>query len=142
MYSHVTHIQNYGHFRQPLAHPLGSNFREAVIIGRYNYKRLFVEAKYIHAMHGRDIDGENYGNDIFSDYTTHHSEYFNEIGQGDKVILQNTNLKAAFLINPRTNMNVYVGFNARSEKVGDEKVSIRLITFGLRTSLQNIYYDF
>ena len=33
MYSHVTHIQNYGHFRQPIAHPLGSNFREFVLIG-------------------------------------------------------------------------------------------------------------
>ena len=142
MYSHVTHIQNYGHYRQPLAHPLGSNFKEFVLIGRYNYKRLFVEAKYIHAMHGRDVNGVNMGNNIFLDYTTHGDEYHNEIGQGEKVILQNTNLKAAFMINPRTNMNVYLGLNMRSEEVGGEKNKNRLITFGLRTSLQNIYYDF
>ncbi len=142
MYSHVTHIQNYGHFRQPIAHPLGSNFREFVIIGRYNFQRLFVEAKYIHAMQGRDAGGQNMGSNIFADYTTHASEYYNEIGQGQKVILQNTSAKAAFLINPRTNMNVYVGFTRRSEEVEGSKTTNNLITFGLRTSLQNIYYDF
>jgi len=142
MYSHVTHIQNYGHFRQPIAHPLGSNFREFVLIGRYNFQRLFVEAKYIHAMQGRDAGGQNMGSNIFADYTTHASEYYNEIGQGQKVILQNTSAKAAFLINPRTNMNVYVGFTRRSEEVEGSKTANNLITFGLRTSLQNIYYDF
>ncbi|MBR4620600.1 MAG: hypothetical protein IKO46_06425 [Salinivirgaceae bacterium] len=142
MYSHVTHIQNYGHFRQPIAHPLGSNFREFVLIGRYNFQRLFVEAKYIHAMQGRDAGGQNMGSNIFADYTTHASEYYNEIGQGQKVILQNTSAKAAFLINPRTNMNVYVGFTRRSEEVDGSKTANNLITFGLRTSLQNIYYDF
>ena len=142
MYSHVTHIQNYGHFRQPIAHQLGSNFREFLLIGRYNYKRLFVEAKYIHAMHGSDVDGINMGNNIFADYTSHGSEYYNEIGQGCNVILQNTSAKAAFLINPRTNMNVYVGFNRRSEESDGSKTTKNLITFGLRTSLQNIYYDF
>lgn len=142
MYSHVTHIQNYGHFRQPIAHPLGSNFREFVLIGRYNFQRLFVEAKYIHAMQGRDAGGQNMGSNIFADYTTHASEYYNEIGQGQKVILQNTSAKAAFLINPRTNMNVYVGFTRRSEEADGSKTASNLLTFGLRTSLQNIYYDF
>lgn len=142
MYSHVTHIQNYGHFRQPIAHPLGSNFREFVLIGRYNFQRLFVEAKYIHAMQGRDAGGQNMGSNIFADYTTHASEYYNEIGQGQKVILQNTSLKAAYLINPRTNMNVYVGFTRRSDDASGSKTASNLLTFGLRTSLQNIYYDF
>lgn len=142
MYSHVTHIQNYGHYNQPLAHPLGSNFKETVLIGRYNYKRLFLEAKFSHAMHGRDTANLNFGNDIYNDYVTHASEYYNEVGQGQKVYLNNTNLKASFLINPRTNMNVYVGFTRRSEKVNSVKTASNLITFGLRTSLQNIYYDF
>jgi len=142
MYSHIDHICNYAHYRQPLAHPLGCNFKETVLIGRYNYKRLFLEAKYIHAMHGSDVGGLNYGNDIFQPYQTRVLEYYNEIGQGEKVILQNTSLKASFLINQRTNCNVYLGFTRRSEKIEDEKSASNLITFGIRTSLQNIYYDF
>ena len=143
MYSHIDHISNYGHYRQSLAHPLGSNFKEAVLIGRYNYKRLFLEAKYTRAMHGSDINGLNYGNDIFKSYADHRaSEYYNSIGQGEKVILQNTNLKAAFLINQRTNCNIYLGFTRRSEEIKSEKTANNLITFGVRTSLQNIYYDF
>lgn len=141
-YSHVTHIQNYGHYQQSLAHPLGSNFKECVVIGRYNYKRLFLEAKFSHAMHGRDTMGINYGNDIYLNYGNHANEYYNTIGQGEKVILQNTNLKASFLINPRTNMNIYVGFNNRSETINSIKTTEKFITFGIRTSLQNIYYDF
>ena len=142
MYSHIDHISNYGHYRQPLAHPLGCNFRELVLIGRYNYHRFFVEAKYIRAMHGSDINGQNYGNDIFKSYSLRPKEYYNEIGQAEKVVLQNTNFKAAFLINPRTNMNVYVGLNLRSEETGGVENSSKVVTFGLRTSLQNIYYDF
>ena len=93
-------------------------------------------------MHGRDVGGQNMGNTIFADYTTRSQEYYNEIGQGQKVILQNTSVKASFLINPRTNMNVYVGFTRRSEDVEGTKTAKNLITFGLRTSLQNMYYDF
>lgn len=142
IFSHTITVQNYGHYQQSLAHPLGSNFKELVAIGRYNYKRLFIEAKLTHAIHGRDTAGLNLGNDIYKSYDTHASEYHCKIAQGQKVTLTNFNAQASLLINPRVNMNAFVGYTYRAEKVNGKSTAQNLITFGLRTSLQNIYYDF
>ena len=142
MYSHTITVQNYGHYCQPLAHPLGSNFKELVLIGRYNYKRLFLEAKYSNALHGKDTANLNFGNDIYQDYSTYKNEYGNEVGQAQRVTLQYLNLRAAFLVNPRTNFNIYLGYTLRSETTKSVTIKQNLITFGLQTSLQNIYYDF
>ena len=44
----------------------------------------------------------------------------------------------AYLVNPRTNLNIYVNYTMRKENSLEQS----LFTFGIRTSLQNFYYDF
>ncbi len=141
-YSHTITRQNYGHYNQSLAHPLGSNFWETVLIGRYNYKRLFLEAKYSFALHAKDTAGLNFGSDIYKDYDTHFQAYHNEIAQGEQIRLKNLNLTAAFLVNPRTNFNVYLGYIRRSEETLGKTYNQNLVVFGIRTSLHNVYWDF
>ncbi|MFA6403537.1 MAG: hypothetical protein WCX31_18230 [Salinivirgaceae bacterium] len=142
MYSHHIPKQNYGHYQVSLAHPLGSNFWESVSFLRYNYKRLFLEGRYSIALHGSDTAGYNFGNDIYLSYDTRYQDYGNYVGQAQEVTLQYTSLLAAFLVNPRTNLNVYVNYTLRKEITGSESLNQSLITFGIRTSLQNFYYDF
>ncbi len=143
MYSHHIPIQNYGHYQVSMAHPLGSNFWESVSFLRYNYKRLFLEARYSFAKHGSDTAGMNFGNDIYLSYDDNRAQdYGNYLGQAQEVTLQYTSLLAAFLVNPRTNLNVYVNYTLRKELTGAEIFNQSLITFGIRTSLQNFYYDF
>jgi hypothetical protein len=142
MYTHTIPKQNYGHYQVSLAHPLGSNFWESVSFLRYNYKRLFLEGRYSFALHGSDTADMNFGNDIYQSYDTHANEYGNYVGQAQEVTLQYTSLLAAFLVNPRTNLNIYVNYTVRKETTGAESTKQNLITFGIRTSLQNFYYDF
>ncbi len=142
MYSHHIPKQNYGHYQVSLAHPLGSNFWESVSFLRYNYKRLFLEGRYSFAKHGSDTAGQNFGNDIYLSYDTRYQDYGNYVGRAQEVTLQYTSLVAAFLVNPRTNLNVYVNYTLRKEIMGTESLNQSLITFGIRTSLQNFYYDF
>ncbi len=141
-YSHIKTTSNYGHYNQALAHSLGSNFWESVSFIKYNYKRLFFEGRYSYALHGSDINGLNYGNDIWEPYTSHEKEYDNYIGQFEEVKLQYFNLMLAYLVNPSTNLNVYVNYTNRSETSANINNKQSLITFGLRTSLSNFYYDF
>lgn len=138
MYSHLITKQNYGHYNASLAHPLGSNFWESLIFLRYQYKRLFFEGRYSYAIHGSDTAGLNFGNNIYEAYDTRVHEYGNYLGQAEKVVLKYTTARISYLVNPRTNMNVYVGFTLRKENEDEKK----LITFGICTSLQNFYYDF
>lgn len=142
MYSHNNIVTNYAHFNQPLAHPLGSNFGEIVTFLRYKHRRLSAEIGYIYAQHGADTAGLNYGNDLFRSYRTVAREYGNDFFQGQKIELTMFRATLSYLINPNYNLNVYVGFQSRNEKFSDQLTNQNLLLFGIRTSLQNFYWDF
>jgi hypothetical protein len=86
-YSHNTPYGNYSSYRQPIAHPLGANFKEVVGIVRYQpVPRLNVTGKLIVARIGRDTlnSSTSWGSDILKLNTpaARVNEYGNEIGQG------------------------------------------------------------
>jgi hypothetical protein len=59
-------VANYTHYNQPLAHPLGANFKETIAIARYQpAPRWLVQAKGIFYLQGRDTSTENNGSNIF-----------------------------------------------------------------------------
>jgi hypothetical protein len=92
-------LSNYTHFSQPLAHPLGANFREILAILRYQpIPRLSLIAKLFATKMGRDWDGKNWGGDILLDNTTKVQEYGNEIGQGVATDLTFIDLTASFQV--------------------------------------------
>lgn len=86
MYTHYQkpEYSNYQHYRQPLAHPNGANFYEFIGIVRYQpFPRLFVTAKGFYLRTGEDAPGQNWGGNIFLDYTLNRPrEYGVTIGQG------------------------------------------------------------
>lgn len=60
---------SYTHYNQPLAHPLGANFRE--IIGKIRYQPihpLTLQARVVYADFGTDNPGENVGHNLFANY--------------------------------------------------------------------------
>ena len=82
-YSHNTNYANYSSYRQPIAHPLGANFKEVIGILRYQpTPRLNITGKLIYINTGRDSTGVNWGGDILKDNRTREQEYDNEIAQG------------------------------------------------------------
>ncbi len=141
MYSHVSSLKNYAHYNVSLAHPLGSNFLESVTFVKYNHKRLFLDFRYSYAKHGRDTAGLNYGNNIMLSYNDRAQEYNNYLGQAEEVTLTYATISAAYLVNPVTNLNVYVSYTNRKESSVSINKNQGLITFGIRTSLGNFYYD-
>lgn len=79
---------NYQHYGQPLAHPLGANFRELVGILRYQpIPRLQLNITGLYAKLGEDREGENWGGDIFKDYSTATQLDGNVVAQGLKADL-------------------------------------------------------
>lgn len=84
MYSHNSTYSNYVNYNLPLAHPLGANFKELLLIGRYQPTgRLFLNVTAMLAQQGKDSNIINWGGDILRNYNfARPSEYGNEIGQG------------------------------------------------------------
>jgi hypothetical protein len=82
-YSHRDGARNYTHFRQPLAHPLGANFREILGIVRYKITpNLSLYSTMVWANKGVDYDGKNWGGNILLDYDTRAGDFGNTIAQG------------------------------------------------------------
>ena len=82
-YTHRDSSASYSHFNQPLAHPLGANFREFIFKLRYQpIEKLTFEARIMSFNYGEDNDTSNWGGNILLPNTTHEMDYGNEIGQG------------------------------------------------------------
>ena len=69
-FSHGFPQQSFSHFNQALAHPLGSNFAEALAQVKYHYKRWGIQWTASYAKMGRDsfLNGRNFGANILRSY--------------------------------------------------------------------------
>ncbi len=141
-YQHRTNSQNYTHFNQPLAHPLGANFAESVSFINYRWRNIFIELKVQYAKMGKDTANSNLGNDIFKSYETRSQEYNNRMFQGLESTLNSVELRLNYLVNPKTNFNVELGIASRQfQNINSDDRSL-FIYAGLRMALENYYFDF
>lgn len=82
-YSHNTLYGSYSHYRQSLAHPLGANLYEVAGLVRCQpMGRLFLVAKLVHTVTGRDDGTTNYGGDMLKDNRTRQQDFGNKLAQG------------------------------------------------------------
>ena len=155
MYSHYDGEDNYAHLNQPLAHPWGANFYEVVARAQYNYKRFYFQYKMNFGQWGDDIttkDGEfqYYGHDIYHNYYDYYKiegydkpYYGHFLLTGEKNTLVMNNLVVSWLVNPSYNLNVFADITHRNQKIeGSGSYNNFIISFGIRTTLDNKYYDF
>lgn len=142
MYTHSSPMQSWTHYNQPLAHPLGANFKEGIGIIRYYYKRLYLRAQIMNAMYGSDGSSFNMGKDIFlSDQTA--TEIVNDtIGHGIRTTLQYADFCISYLVNPMYNINIFAGATYRNESNIMKNQTDKFIYLGIRTSILNEYFDF
>jgi len=76
-------VANYTHYNQPLAHPLGANFKEVVVDVRYRpTHNLFVKMRAVRAMSGQDPVGQNFGGNPLLPLETREMDFGNSTGQG------------------------------------------------------------
>lgn len=144
-YSHKKSEQSYTHYNQPLAHPLGANFKEALGIIDYRIRDFFVQVKYSYAVAGKDSAGHNFGNNVFlSNNSAYHgvASTVNEPLQGLRTTIRNRDIRVGYLINPVTNMNISLGMSMRDHDSATSLDRTSYYYISLRTSLSNIYYDF
>ena len=87
-YSSNDSVTSYSHYNQPLAHPLGSNFKEYILIIKYQpLKKVYLEAKTIYYKKGLDSSvagtSKNFGNNIFTFNNTRPFDNGWTVGTGD-----------------------------------------------------------
>ena len=141
-YQHRSNGQNYTHYNQALAHPLGADFIESVTFINYRWKNLFAEIKFQYAKMAQNIGALNLGNDIFESYETRAFEYGNYMFKGLESKLNSFDFRIAYMVNPKTNFNIEIGTVMRKFNYSTGQDDSQLFYFGIRTSLENYYFDF
>jgi hypothetical protein len=141
-YSHMNPLTSYGHYEQPLAHPLGANFYEWVTIATYQINRFEMHAQFNVAIYGADTTGVNFGQDIYKPYNTRFRDYGNYTTQGIKTNLFIADLRVAYVLNPRLNLRIELGVLHHNQISNLKSDKSTWITLGLRSSFRNLYYDF
>ena len=143
-YSHDNPLQNYAHYNQSLAHPIGANFSEKLVIINYRKERWVARAQLMLAKYGGKIKGDptSYGNDIYMSYSDRPSNYGIEMYQGNLTTIDYLQLNIGYIINPLTNLKVDFCLVKRNFVNEIDEINTIFYSIGLKTDLFNRYYDF
>lgn len=145
-------IANYTHYNQALAHPLGANFSEIVVLVNYQpvqLPNLNISLKYINAVVGVDTvksDGtmSNYGGDIFS--PTHQGLVENEFGnylrQGNAHRINMFELKATYQFWHNMYGILKVGTRSLNSDIDAEDGTSTWFSLGIRINASNRNWHF
>lgn len=142
-YSHSSVQQNYGHYGQSLAHPLGANFREAIGIINYRYKNWLLELKATTATYGADsLNGKSWGNNIFKSNLIRAEDYDNFTTQGIKTFVKTTGVRVAYLVDHSMNLELELGWMMRSKTSSIYNLNTSFVFLGIKTGIWNRYRDY
>lgn len=129
-YSHSDSVNSYSHGSQPLAHPLGANFREWLAILRYQpTSKLFLTLSLMQANVGRDSSGINYGGNILRNYGSRPFDDGVLTGQGVGADIFLLDLRASYML--IHNMFVDLNLQYRTEDSGLEAYDHNQFFFSL-----------
>jgi hypothetical protein len=145
-YSHNDSVSNYTHYNQPLAHPLGANFKEFIGIARYQpAPKWVIEGKLIYYQQGRDSNNVSFGSNIFlpngPPYRT--MDFGFNVGSGWK-----TNVTyASFLLSYEWRQNLFFELNAVIRRLETKTPPIisqntSIFSFGVRWNMQRREFEF
>lgn len=142
-YSHKTSAQAYGHFYEPLAHPMGANFNEMITQFSFRAGRFYISYNSSYAKIGKDtIAGVSVGNNIFLDYALRDGDYGHTLLQGELNRQWINEFKVAWLVNPANHLFLEFGYHNRDIWKNNGHESTQHYFIGLKTAFLNYYHDY
>ncbi len=145
-YSYGFPAQNYGHYNEPLAHPLGSNFLESVSKVKYQKERFVFETEFLFYTQGKDTLNSNWGTNIYKSYRDREQDYGNKLFQGIKSKTVYWNTEVGYIINPAYDFRFELGYTYRKFTPENETVlkstQTNYFYFGLNTKMWRVYEDY
>ena len=144
VYTHKDNYRNYSHYNQAIAHPMGANLKELVLMARYQpLPRLELKTRVFLVNFGADTGNSNFGGNILTDYTNHGLNYGHFTGQGVQTSLQKTDLTATYQF--KHNVFVDLTLTQRKEVVGLSTIEVKnatIISGALRWNIRERRHDF
>ncbi|PKR81899.1 hypothetical protein CW751_00760 [Brumimicrobium salinarum] len=122
----------YTHFNLPLAHTLGNGFKEVVIRLNYEWKGFFTEVAAVFYDAHQPM--------------TNKSQLFESklvISPNDFTRVLNGHFKLGYVVNPATQLRVFLAGHYRESSTDLSPTTANgSLTIGMRTAINNQYFDF
>jgi len=142
-YTHRDSSASYTHYNQPLAHPLGANFKEVVLKLRYQpTKNLTINPRIIFAETGEDADTTNWGTNLLLPHTSREQDFDNEIGQGISTKLMIAGLDISYQIRHNLFIDLNYFYRKKDSAVDALDLTTSYLGGGVRWNFANRNLDF
>jgi len=132
-YAHQSSYTSFTHYRQPLAHPLGSNFKEWAAIVRYQpIGKLQVTGRVFMITQGEDTLGTNWGRNPLLPYATYEREFGNVTGQGIDTKINIIALQASYQLLHNLFVDARLILRNEQQPALNTRISDQFVGFGIR----------
>jgi hypothetical protein len=140
-YAHGAVPQNYAHQNHPLAHPLGANFRELIMLCEYDWKGFTFSSRWVIYEYGSDSGGTNFGGNIFLNYSSRPGEYYHTIGQGFENHVTRHELTVRRMIYPAAGLQAFATWIYRLNNSSGGDIVSNYLMVGIRTPFRRQVND-
>jgi hypothetical protein len=133
---------NYTHYYQSLTEPFGANFNEFISLFNYTNGRWYGVLENLYTIRGENPGlPYNNGEDLWGGENGVPRSGSKTL-QGIKTKYSYNQLTAGYLINPANRLGIEASAAYRSRKSSTVNESEFYFSFGVKTSLYNLYHDF
>lgn len=141
-YSNQYPIVSYSQLSEPLADPLGANFKEFIGILNYSLGKFDFQGQFNYAKYGLNFGSINYGKDITLADGGNLPTGIGTTGQGLATNLKYAEGTISYVLNPKYNLRIEVGGLVRQETNSVSDTKTVMLTLGLRSTFKDLYHDF
>lgn len=142
-YAHQSSYTSFTHYRQPLAHPLGANFKEWLAVVRYQpVDRLQLTARAIWARQGEDTLSTNWGRNPLLPYATFEQEFGNQTGQGLDTKINMLAFQASYQLLHNLFIDARAVLRTEQQPAIDSRTNDRFFGLGLRLNTDTRHHYF
>ena len=134
---------SYSHYNQPLAHPLGANFKEFLTIVRYRpVERLQFTGRLLRYKTGEDGAGQNWGSNILLSHFTREQDYGNFTGQGIETKVLLLGLEASYTLGHNIYFDLQYQHRKKDSAEAARDLTTRFVSAGFRMNIAPVRWDF
>lgn len=126
---------NYSHYNLPLAHPYVNGFNELIVTLNYQYNRLFFQNRFNYSQRTLN-DNALIGNDILAPSSIITAK------ENRMTSVVYNQLEIGYRFNNAYNLQFFIGHLYRNETSPSNNPLTNYAYIGIRTKLNNKYYDY
>jgi len=136
-------VASYGHYLQPLAHPRGANFKEFILTLNYQpTKKWILNGRFLLSDYGEDLEGQNFGTNIFLPLESREMDFGNFVGQGTNVNVSLLAFDLSYMLYHNIFVDAKVLYRTQESENTDFNVDTRYFGLGLRINAFNRNIDY